>query len=233
MDITTNSAVVVEVDAQDASKLVHVGLDVHKDSISIAAAIRSTEGAPLIITDCGKFRNTPAALKKKVHSFVARYGTDLHFVYEAGPCGYALLRRLRDGGWPCDLVAPTAIPKKPGDRVKTDRRDARALAQLSAVGYIEPLWVPDPAQEAFRNLIRDRTDVKELTRRQRQRIQHFLLRQERCYEGTKWTEAHRCWLHDLKFNSLAGQLSLRAKTDLLGDLDHRLTNLERDIDQEM
>ena len=233
MDITTNSAFVVEVDAHDASNPVHVGLDVHKDSISIAVAMRSTEGATLDFADCGKVQNTPAAMKKKVHSLVASYGPDLHFIYEAGPCGYALLRRLRDGGWPCDLVAPTAIPKKPGDRVKTDRRDARALAQLSAAGYIEPLWVPDPAQEAFRNLIRDRTDVKELIRRQRQRIQHFLLRQERNYQGAKWTDAHRSWLHDLKFDSSADQLSLRAKTDLLGDLDRRLTDLERDIDREM
>ncbi|MCY4095435.1 MAG: transposase [Gammaproteobacteria bacterium] len=83
---------------------------------------------------------------------------------------------MRDGGWPCELVAPSAIPKKPGDRVKTDRRDARSLERLSAAGYLEPLWVPDPAQEALRNLIRDRRDVKDHIQRQRQRVQHFLLR---------------------------------------------------------
>ena len=228
-----NTTTPMRTTADLASRPVHIGLDVHKETISLAVAVQPRDGDPLQLIDCGKVTNTPVAMKRKITRLTDDFGTDLHSIYEAGPCGYALLRRLRDGGWPCDLVAPTAIPKKAGDRVKTDRRDAHALVQLSAVGYIEPLWVPDPAREAFRNLIPDRTDVKELIQRQRQRIQHFLLRQERCYEGTKWTEAHRSWLRDLKFNSSADQLSLRAKTDLLGDLDHRLTKLERDIDQEM
>jgi len=216
-----------------ASRPVHVGLDVHKDTISLAVAVQPRDGDPLQLMDCGKVANTPAAMKRKVTRLTDDFGTDLHFIYEAGPCGYALLRRLRDSGWSCDLIAPTAIPKQPGDRVKTDRRDARALARLSAAGYLEPLWVPDVAQEAFRNLIRDRVDLKVQIRRQRQRIGHFLLRHERRFRGTPWTLQHRAWLHALKFDASADQISLRTKTDILNDLERRLVELERDIEQEL
>ena len=171
----------------DRTTPIHVGLDVHKDTIAIAVAVRPRDGGASQVIDCGNVANTAAAMKRKVIRLADEFGTGLHFIYEAGPCGYALLRRLRDGGWPCELVAPTAIPKKPGDRVKTDRRDAQALARLGAAGFLEPLWVPDPAQEALRNLIRDRLDVKDHIQRQRQRVQHFLLRHERRYESTKWT----------------------------------------------
>ena len=108
------------------------------------------------------------------------------------------------------------------------------MAKLSAIGYLDPLWVPDPSQEAFRNLIRDRLTLKELIRHERQRIQHFLLRQERRYEkATKWTEAHHAWLLDLRFDNSADQLSLHHKIDLLADMTSRLQALERDIDCEM
>ena len=214
-------------------RTVHVGLDVHKDTVSIAAAVPPRDSQTLQLVDCGKVANTPAAMKRKVMRLADDFGTDLHFIYEAGPCGYALLRRLRDSGWSCDLIAPTAIPKQPGDRVKTDRRDARALARLSAAGYLEPLWVPDTAQEAFRNLIRDRVDLKVQIQRQRQRIGHFLLRHERRFRGTAWTVKHRAWLHDLKFDKSADQISLRTKTDILSDLERRLIELEADIEREV
>ena len=161
MDITSAASDTWHDDRNRTPPPIHVGLDVHKETIAIAVAVRSLSGDALQVIDYGQVSNTPAAMNRKVKRLVDEFGSDLHFVYEAGPCGYALLRRMRDGGWPCELVAPTSIPKKPGDRVKTDRRDAQALARLSAVGYFEPLWVPDPGQEALRNLIRDRLDVKE------------------------------------------------------------------------
>ena len=233
MDITSTAAQMSHADADDTTTPVHVGLDVHKETIAVAVAVREPADTMLRVTDCGQVANTTAAMKKKVTRLVDEFGSNLHFVYEAGPCGYALLRRLRDGGWPCELVAPTAIPKKPGDRVKTDRRDAQALARLSAIGYLDALWVPDPAQEAIRNLIRDRMDVKDHIRRQRQRVQHFLLQHERRYDGTMWTTQHRAWLHDLKFAESADQISLRTKTDIMGDLEQRLVDLERDIEREL
>ncbi|MCY4096501.1 MAG: transposase [Gammaproteobacteria bacterium] len=129
------------------------------------------------------------------------------------------------------MIAPTTILKKPGDRVKTDRRYVRALARLSAaVNYLEPLWVPDTAQEAFRNLIHDR--VVQI-QRQRQRVGHFLLRHERRFRGAAWTVQRRAWLHDLKFDESADQISLRTKTDILSDLERRLIELEADIKREV
>ena len=203
MDITKNSK-----SSTNDEAMVHVGLDVHKETIAVAVAKLQAGSMDLWAEDCGQVANAPAAFAKKVDQLIDRHGRSLRFVYEAGACGFALLRRLRDAGWPCDLVAPTAIPKQPGDRVKTDRRDARELARLSATGYLKPLWIPDPAQEALRNLVRDRMALKELMGKQRQRIQHFLLRHERHYERTKWTKAHDAWLRDLKFDESADQVSL-------------------------
>ena len=153
-------------------------------------------------------------------------------MYEAGPCGYSLLRRLRDGLWPCELVAPTVIPKKPGDRVKEYRRAAQALAWLSAAGYLEPLLVPAPVQEALRILNRDRLDAKDHIQRRRQRVQQFLLRHERRYESSNWTAKHPSWLSDLKFVESADQISLRTKIDIMVDLERRLAELECDIEHE-
>ena len=133
-----------------------------------------------------------------------------------------LVRRLRGSGWSCDLIASTAIPIQPGDRVKTDRRDAQALARLSAARYLEPRSVPDRAQEAFRNLIRDRVDLTVQSRRQRRRIGNFLLRHERRFHGTAWTFEHRALLHNLNFDESADQISLRTKINILSAFERRL-----------
>ena len=228
MDITKNAT-----SAKHDEPTVHVGLDVHKDTIAVAVAMQQEASTDLWVEACGIVANSPTAFAKQVDRLIDRHGRSLRFVYEAGPCGFALLRRLRDAGWSCDMVAPTSIPKQPGDRVKTDRRDARELARLSAAGYLEPLWIPDPEQEALRNLVRDRMDLKELIREQRQRIQHFLLRHERQYSRTAWTKAHDAWLRDLKFDASADQVSLRTKLLIHDDLATRLTDLERDIDREL
>ena len=229
MNTTTQKRVTADL----ASRPAHVGLDVHKDTISVAVAAQRADSDTMQLVDCGKVANTPAAMKRKVARLTDDFGANLHFIYEAGPCGFALLRRLRDSGWSCDLIAPTEIPRKPGDRVKTDRRDAQTLARLSAAGYLEPLWVPDPAQEAFRKLMRDRFDLKDQIRRQRQRIGHFLLQHERRFNGATWTIKHRAWLHALTFDESADQISLHMKTDILGDLERRLLELEQDLEREL
>ena len=101
---------------------VHVGLDVHKESIAVEVYRLSPDEKCWETVDVGEFRNRPTAIQKMVTAIEEQFGADLHFVYEDGPCGFALLRRLRDMGRTCDMVAPTSIPKRPGDRVKTDRR---------------------------------------------------------------------------------------------------------------
>ncbi len=208
-----------------------VGLDVHKTTIAVAVAERG-ESTSIRVEDRGEISNTTKAVSRLVERLKRDYGTNLHFVYEAGPCGFGLLRRLRTMGFQCDLVAPTSIPKRSGDRVKTDRRDARELARLSSMDYLEPLWVPDPAQEAIRDLVRLRMDLKEEVKRQRQRLSHFLLRQERVWSATSYTMKHRSWMRDLKFEQRAHQLTLSGLLNALEDLERRQKEVEEDIVRE-
>ena len=212
-------------------KPIHVGLDVHKETIAVAVA-RSLEGK-VVVDEFREVRNTPSAVRRMVGRLVAEAEGPLHFVYEAGPCGYALLRRLRGWGHSCDMVAPSEIPRKAGDRVKTDRRDANELARLSAMGYFHPLWVPDPGQEAMRDLVRLRMSLKDSIRRERQRIGHFLLRHDRLWTKSNWTEAHRTWMRDLRFEQSAHRVCLRSSIAVLDDLEKRLNEVEHDLQREM
>ena len=125
-------------------------------------------------------------------------GTSLRFCYEAGPFGYGVYRQLRALGHDCTVVAPSLIPRRPGDRIKTDRRDALSLARLFRNGELTPVWVPDEAQEAMRDLERCREDFKHTERRIRQRLNSFLLRHGRIYPGrSRCTQAHFRWLEKL------------------------------------
>ena len=128
----------------------YVGLDVHKDTIAIA--VRWPDwGEPEyrgILPNCRK------SLNRLIDSLQPPTGEALSFVYEAGPCGYGVYREITDTGHDCQVVAPTLIPRKPGDRVKTDRRNAVTLAGLHRAGQLTPVWVPDPAREAVRDLTR-------------------------------------------------------------------------------
>ena len=115
----------------------------------------------------------------------------LKFCYEAGPCGYGLQRQLSDLGWECQVVAPSLIPRKAGERVKTDRRDSVMLARLHRAGELTAVWVPDEAQEGLRDLTRAREDLKQLQLKSRQRLSAFLLRHGLSYPGkSHW---RNCW----------------------------------------
>ncbi|MCY3883975.1 MAG: IS110 family transposase [Gammaproteobacteria bacterium] len=206
-----------------------VGLDMLKTTIAMAVAERG-ESTSIRVEDRGEISNTTKAVSRLVERLKRDYGTNLHFVYEAGPCGFGLLRRLRSMGFQCDLVAPTSIPKRSGNRVKTDRRDARELARLSAMDYLEPLWVPDPTQEATGDLVRLRMDLKEEVKRQR--LSHFLMRQERVWNATSYTMKHRSWMRDLKFEQRAHQLTLSGLLSALEDLENRQKEVEEDMVRE-
>ena len=132
--------------------ITYVGLDVHKDTIAVAIAETGRRGE---VREHGKIANTPTALKGLV-SRLTRSGAALQLCYEAGPCGYRIQRQLTAAGHGCVVVAPSLIPRKPGDRIKTDRRDATNLAKLHRAGELTPVWVPDPAHEAVRDLLRAR-----------------------------------------------------------------------------
>jgi transposase len=150
----------------------------------------------------------------------------LRFGYEAGPCGYGIQRQLSVLGHECIVVAPSLIPKRPGDRVKTDRRDAASLAKLHRAGELTAVWVPDPGHEPMRDLVRARLDAVRALRRARQQLSGFLLRQGCHYRRPAWTKLHRRWLAGLRFNQAAHHIVLEdyiAAVEAVEDRRDRLT----------
>ena len=124
---------------------------------------------------------------------LARYGEpgQVQVVYEAGPTGYGLQRELTRRGYPCRVIAPSLIPKRAGDRVKTDRRDGLRLAELSRAGELRAIWIPDPADEAMRDLARAREDAVNARTQVRQQLKGFLLRHDLRYAGkTSWSKTY-------------------------------------------
>lgn len=200
-----------------------IGLDVHKDSIF--AARMSAQGTP---TELGQIQNNPTAVRKLVQRLAVRHGR-LSFTYEAGPCGYELYRQLKDMGHDCLVAAPSLIPRRPGDRIKTDRRDAMTLARLLRMGELTEVWVPDPHHEAIRDLVRCREDVKQIERRGRQRILAFLLRQGRQYDKSNWTQAHRRWLRSQRFEHQEHEDVFAHYLHAIIEAEERVAALERQM----
>jgi transposase len=178
-----------------AKSITYIGLDVHKDTIAVALAEASLRGE---VRERGKIPNSPAALKTLAVK-LASTGRDLRFCYEAGPCGYGIQRQLAGMGHECAVVAPSLIPRKPGERIKTDRRDAINLAKLHRAGELTAVWVPDQAHEAIRDLVRARQAAVRTLRQARQQLSGFLLRHGHHYHRPAWTQLHRRWLASLKF----------------------------------
>lgn len=195
-----------------------VGMDVHKESIVVTAVRHDSDKA----TARFEIPNTDTG----VHRLVKRLREmgEVRCAYEAGPCGYELRRFLASQEIPCEVIAPSLIPKKSGDRVKTDRRDAEKLARLHRMGELTPIRVPTPAQEALRDLVRTREDAKEDALRRRHRLLKFLLRQGRRYEGKSWTQVHWNWIRSQKFADDNAQAVL---TEYLVALEQELERIRR------
>ena len=201
---------------------IYVGLDVHKATIAAAVA-RGIQGE---VTYHGEIENTPAAVRKLVKR-LSPHGEVLSVCYEAGPCGYGLHRELTALGHDCAVVAPSLIPRKAGERLKTDRRDALMLARLHRAGELTPVWVPDQEQEAIRDLSRAREDMKGIELKARQRLGAFLLRHGRVYDGkSRWTVAHWRWLEQLKCVNPVQQLVLQEYVDAVKEAQRRVAGLE-------
>ena len=205
----------------------YVGLDVHKETIAVAIA--DAQGGE--VRFYGEITNTPEEVLKLVRR-LRKEGAKLLFCYEAGPCGYGLYRQLKDLHQDCLVVAPSLIPRKPGDRVKTDRRDSLSLARLLRAGELTAVWVPDEAQEALRDLTRAREDMKHLQRVGKQRLLAFLLRHGRTYSGKKnWTQAHFRWLETLKFDQPVQQIVFQEYIDTVQALTRRVAALDGQIEK--
>src|ERR1700704_3700476 len=175
---------------------VFVGIDTSKlrNAVAIAEGGRNGE-----VRYLGEIENTEAATSKLVKKLAAQHRR-LTFCYEAGPTGYGLHRLIKTLGHECVVVAPSLIPRKPGDRVKTNRRDALNLAKLLRAGELTAVWVPDRHHEAMRDLTRARETTMMDLRSKRQQVSAFLLRQGLHYsEGKKtWTKTHMNWLASQK-----------------------------------
>jgi transposase len=170
---------------------VYVGFDVAKVKHAVAVAEPGRAGE---LRYLGEIENTRAAIDRLVAKLARRHA-ELHFCYEAGPTGYGLYRQIQALGHACTVVAPSLIPKKPGERVKTNRRDALSLARLMRAGELTAVWVPDAVHEAVRDLVRAREAAAADLRRQRQRLLSFLLLHGRLFTGHQhWSLAHKRWL---------------------------------------
>ena len=173
----------------DSNRTLFVGLDVHKDSIAVAVAEAGRAPARVAATVPFEWN----ALRRVIEGLGPKAAVSC--CYEAGPTGYGLARSLRAAGWACDVIAPSLVPKKPGERTKTDRRDAAKLAVNHRNGDLVAVAIPDEACEAIRDLERARDDAKKAERVARHQLGKFLLRHGRRYPGkTAWNDAHRAWV---------------------------------------
>jgi len=203
--------------AFDTSKL--------RNAVAIADAGRSGE-----VRFISEIENTGAATAKLVRRLAAKYER-LTFCYEAGPTGYGLHRQIKSLGHECVVVAPSLIPKKPGDRVKTNRRDAVSLAKLLRADELTAVWVPDGGHEAMRDLTRARETAVMDLRSKRQQVSAFLLRQGRHYPQDRktWTNAHRDWLASQKFEYAEHRLVFEEMMLAVRQAQERLERLEQAI----
>ena len=203
-----------------------IGLDVSKKTIAVAIADEGREKARYY----GGVENTP----EKVRHLMKNLGPteELLVCYEAGPTGYGLYRQLTRMGIACMVVAPSLIPHRAGDRVKTDRRDALRLAELLRAGELTPVWVPGEGDEALRDLVRAREDAVSDRLRARHRLSKFLLRHDLRPLGKimAWTSAHRQWLDTLHLDGPKGAV-LREYLHAIDEIQGRIDRLDQEIHQ--
>ena len=206
---------------------IHVGMDVHKKAINVAVVTGSAtkpEAEWQIVND-------PAPISRMVKKLKKMTSGTVHAAYEAGPCGYVLQRQLRKLGIDCIVVAPSMIPVKPGERVKTDRRDARKLAAMLQAGLLTEVHPPTLEDESVRDLTRAREDAKQDQMRARHRLLKLLLRNGFIYRnGCNWTKRHREWLRQVRFDNEISQRVFEGYLLGLEQVEERLRRVEEQLE---
>ena len=206
-----------------------VGLDVHKRNISVGVA---EEGRTGEVRFLGDIENSPIAINGLLKK-LAKQDRQIEFCYEAGPCGYGIYRQIIAAGHDCCVIAPTKIAIAPGERVKTDRRDAQRLAVLHRAGELTPVWVPDLKHEAMRDLIRARMNAVRQVTTARHQLSAFLLRHGRVYAPNRkpWTKIHSRWLGSQNFDEPAQQIVFQDYVQAVWNAVERRDNMVRRIEE--
>ena len=204
-----------------------IGLDVHKRSIAVAVRRPGIEGI-----EEEQLPHERSAVASWARRWKRQSGGRLVCAYEAGACGYALQRQLESLGIACQVVAPSLVPRRPGERIKTDRRDARKLAEYLQAGHLTAVRPPTPAEEAARDLCRAREDANQDRMRCRHRLSKFLLRRGISYSAGKkaWTQAHRAWLGRVAFDEPAEQAVFDDYRLAVAQVDARIEALDRKLE---
>jgi transposase len=203
-----------------------IAFDTAKKKHAVAIADVGREGE---IRYLGEIDSSPATVERVIGKLAGRY-EKLRVCYEAGPTGYGLYRQICALGHECTVVAPSLIPRRPGERIKTNRRDAVTLARLFRAGELTPVWVPDAVHEAVRDLVRAREVASRDLRKKRQQQLSFLLRHGRIFTGRKhWSLAHRRWLADQKFQHPAQQIVFQDAVNAIEDAAARLRRLDEQL----
>jgi len=208
------------------SNILFIGMDVHKQSIVLSLA----DDDRTEVRRYGSIGGTLTDFKKLLRKLVST-NKSLFFCYEAGPCGYSLYRFIVSQGHQCIVVAPSLIPKKPGDKVKTDKRDADQLVRLLRAGELTPVYVPNAEDEAIRDLSRAREDAVLVMKSARQRLKSFLLRHNHRFDGSaNWSEKHLRWLAEcVSLAFPAQQIVFQEYVNATTEAKQRVTRLEDEI----
>ncbi len=227
---TSASAMVLRRSQKEGWYGAYIGLDVHKNTIAVAVA-EPGRAEPYYR---GEIANQPKAIKNLVDHLSRDYeGQLLLFCYEAGPCGYGLYRQLLGLGHDCQVVAPSLMPRKPGERIKTDRRDACKLARALRNGDLTAVWVTDQEQEAMRDRTRARDDLKGQERKARQQLNAYVLRHGHAWPSNKarWTQSHYNWLESLRFAHDWQQVVLQEYIDAAKAASQRVADLTAQMER--
>jgi len=205
-----------------------IGIDAAKLRNAVAIADAGRDGEVRFL---GEVDASPEGMRRLAARLAAKYDR-LHFCYEAGPTGYGLHRLLTGLGHACTVVAPSLVPRRPGDRVKTNRRDALTLARLLRAGELTPVWVPDEGHEAIRDLVRARAAAVGTLRVHKQQVAAFMLKHGRHFpRKTPWGARYMRWLQEQKFEHPAHQVVLQEAVEAVRLAKERVERLERTIEE--